>query len=132
MNCCTLPAGTDGFTGVTAMETRRGAVTVSGVEPETFPCLAEIVVLPCVEVEAKPDALIVATVVFEDAQVTLPVIFCIEPSEYVPVAVNCWPFPAGTDGLAGVTAMDFSIGAVTVSVVEFDTAPCVAEIVVVP
>jgi hypothetical protein len=34
------------------------------------------------------------------------------------VAVNCWVFPAAREGLAGVTAIDTSTGAVTVSVVE--------------
>ncbi len=81
MNCCALPAGTEEFNGVTAMDTRTGTVTVNVVEPETFPCLAEIVVLPCVEVEAKPDPLMVATAVFEEPQVTLLVMFCIEPLE---------------------------------------------------
>ena len=47
----------------------------------------------------------------------------------MPVAVNCWVFPAGTDGLAGVTAMETSVGAVTVRVVDPEMLPEVAEIV---
>ena len=55
---------------------------------------------------ASPAAVIVATEVVADAQVTWLVRFCVELSEKVPVAVNCWVFPLGTLGLAGVTAID--------------------------
>jgi hypothetical protein len=34
------------------------------------------------------------------------VILWLVPSEYVPVAANCWVAPTGTLGLAGVTAME--------------------------
>jgi hypothetical protein len=54
------------------------------------------------------------------------------PSEYVPVAVNCWVVPTGTDALAGVTVIETKTGPDTVSEVEELIAPDVAEIVVVP
>ena len=43
--------------------------------------------------------------------------------------MNCRVFPAGTDGLAGVTAMETSLAAVTVRVVDPEILPEVAEIV---
>ena len=55
-----------------------------------------------------------------------------EPSLNVPVAVNCCVAPLVIDGFAGVTAIDCSVAAVTVSTVEPLTAPNVALIVEVP
>ena len=55
----------------------------------------------------QPGAVMVATVVSDDAQVTWLVRSSVELSEKVPVAVNCSVSPAGTLGLAGVTAIDW-------------------------
>ena len=132
MNCCVLPAATDGFTGVTAMDTNVAAVTVSVVLPTMPPLVAEIVLVPAFSADARPALVIVAVVSVPDAHVTLPVKFCVELSLYVPVAVNCCVLPAATDGSAGVTAMDTSVAAVTVSVVLPTMLPLVAEIVLVP
>jgi hypothetical protein len=44
--------------------------------------------------------------------------FCVELSEKVPVAVNCSVAPFAIEGFAGVTAIDTSVAAVTVRVVE--------------
>src|SRR5271167_5013755 len=96
------------------------------------PLVALIVVLPAFNADANPPLLMVAVVVLEDAHVTLAVRFCVELSLYVPVAVNCCVLPAATDGFTGVTAMDTSVAAVTVSVVLPTTLPLVAEIVVLP
>jgi len=114
------------------MDTSVAAVTVNVVLPETLPLVALIVVLPTLSAEARPPPLIVAVVVLDDAHVTLAVRFCVELSEYVPVAVNCCVLPATTDGFAGVTAMDTSVAAVTVKLVFPDTLPLVALIVVDP
>ncbi len=62
--------------------------------------------------------MIVATEDVAEAQVTWLVKFCVELSEYVPVAVNCSVKPFATPGLAGVTAIDSSAAAVTVSSVD--------------
>ena len=132
MNCCVPPAATDGFTGVTAIDTSVAAVTVSVVDPLTLPLVALIVVVPAFSALAKPVALTVAVVVLEDAHVAVVVRFCVVPSLYVPVAVNCCVPPAATDGFTGVTAIDTSVAAVTVSVVDPLTLPLVALIVVVP
>jgi hypothetical protein len=132
VNCFVLPATTDGFTGVTAIETSVAALTVSVVEPETLPEVALIVVVPACNAEARPVGLIVPVVVFVEDHVTVLVRFCVLLSEYVAVAVNCCVVPGATDGLAGVTAIETSVAAVTVRVVELVTLAEVALIVVVP
>jgi hypothetical protein len=78
---------------------------------------------------------IVANSVFDEAHVTLLVIFLVELSLYFPVAVNCTVFPIPMLGEAGVTAIDLrvKVAAVTVSgLFGLTTLPCVAEISVVP
>ena len=47
-------------------------------------------------------------------------------SEKVPVAVNCWVRPLAIAGLAGVTAIDCRVAAVTVRTVEPVTPESVA------
>ena len=59
--------------------------------------------------------------------------FAVVVSEYVPVAVNCCVVPFATVGFTGVTAIDCSVAAVTVSTELFDvTPPCPALMFVVP
>jgi hypothetical protein len=53
-------------------------------------------------------------------------------SEYVPVAVNCCVLSTKIDGDCGVTAIETSVGAVTVRVAVPLTEPEVAVIVAVP
>jgi hypothetical protein len=81
VNCCVFPTPTDGFTGVTAIETSVAAVTVSVVDPFTVPEVAEIVEVPAFKPEARPPALMVAVAVVDEAQVTLLVKFCVLLSE---------------------------------------------------
>ena len=59
---------------------------------------------------AIPAALIVATVVVAEAQVTWLVRSCVDASEKVPVAVNCCVSPLATLGLAGVRAIEARAG----------------------
>jgi hypothetical protein len=60
----------------------KGALcTVSVVFPITPDCCPVIVVLPADAPVARPLALMVATAVFEELQVTWLVIFCVLPSE---------------------------------------------------
>jgi len=68
--------------------------------------VASIVVLPPARPAAKPAVVIVATEVLVEVQVTEVVRFCVLPSLYIPMAVNCCPVPAGMEGLAGVTEID--------------------------
>ena len=75
-----VPFGIDGFAGVTAIDTRAAGPTVSVVLPVTAPTVALICALPCAGPLARPPAVMVATAVFDDAQVAAPVTTCIDPS----------------------------------------------------
>jgi hypothetical protein len=90
--------------------------------------------VPAATPVANPLAVIVTTPVVCEVHVTEPVKFCVELSENVPVAVNCSVALFAIEGLAGVTAIDTSVGAVvvTVRVVEPLTAPETACIWLVP
>src|ERR1700740_338054 len=111
-----------GDAGVTAIDfnVTTAAVTVSGsFGLTTLPCVAVICVVPAATPVANPVAPpIVAKPVFDDFHVTLVVMFFVELSLYVPVAVNCCVLPATIEGDAGVTAMDCSVtpAAFTVSI----------------
>jgi hypothetical protein len=122
----------DGLAGVTAMDCSVAVVTVNTVEPLTDPRVALIELVPVDTPVAKPPAVIVATEGVAEAHVTLPVRFCVELSLYVPVAVNCCVVPLAIDGLAGVTAIDCSVAAVTVNTVEPLTPVKVALMGLVP
>ena len=50
----------------------------------------------------------------------------------MPVAVNCCAVPRGMLALAGASVIESKAGPETVSVVEFEIEPEVAEMVVVP
>jgi len=132
VNCCVEPLVIDGFAGVTAIDCSVAAVTVSTVEPEIDDDVAVIVEFPTPAPVARPAALIVAIEVVPELQVTLEVRFCVVPSLNVPVAVNCCVAPLVIDGFAGVTAIDCSVAAVTVSTVEPEIDDDVALIVEVP
>jgi hypothetical protein len=132
VNCCVAPLVIDGFAGVTAIDCNVAAVTVRVVEPLIAPDVALIVEVPTPAPLASPEALIVAVVVVPEDQVTLDVRFCVEPSLNVPVAVNCCVAPLAIDGFAGVTAIDCSVAAVTVSKVEPEIDDDVAVIVELP
>jgi hypothetical protein len=88
--------------------------------------------VPAATPVADPPALIVATLVVCELHVTLLVKFCVELSENVPVAVNCSVALFAIDGFAGVTAIDTSVGAVTVSSVVPSTGPEAASILLIP
>src|SRR6202522_2365529 len=132
VNCCVAPLAIDGFAGVTAIDCSVAAVTVRTVEPFIPPDVALIVEVPTPAPVARPAALMVAVVVVPELHVTVLVRFCVVPSLNVPVAVNCCVAPLAIDGFAGVTAIDCSVAAVTVRVVEPLIAPDVALMVEVP
>jgi len=117
VNCCVKPFAMLGFAGVTAMETSEAPVTVNVVDPEMPLIDAVIVVEPAPTAVASPmvlpAALMVATLVVPDVQVTEDVMSCFELSEYTAVAVNCWCVPCTMLGAAGVTPMVVSVGGVT-------------------
>ena len=114
------------------METRTGAVTVSVVEPEMSPSVAEMVEVPSPVPVARPPAVTVALPGVPEAQVTVEVRFSVVLSEKVPVAVNCWVSPLATDGSAGITDMETRLAEVIVNVVEPEMSPSVAVIEEVP
>src|SRR5437879_4463427 len=101
-----------------------------------LPSVAVISVVPTATPVASPvEPTIVANDGLDEAQVTLLVILFVELSLYVPVAANCMVFPTTTLGDAGVTAIDFRVTAVAVTVSEsfgLTILPCVAVICVVP
>ena len=103
---------------------------------ETLPDIAVILVVPALTPLASPfepaALLMVATAVLVELQVTVVVRFCVELSEYVPVAVNCWVAVAAMLGFAGVTDRDTSVAGVIVSVAVPETVPEAAVIVVGP
>jgi hypothetical protein len=132
VNCSVLPFAIEGFAGVTAIDTSVAAVTVRVVEPVMPTETALIVLVPVPTAVANPPAAIVATVVVTELQVAVPVKFCVELSEKVPVAVNCCVVPFAIEGFAGVTAIDTSVAAVTVRVVEPVMPADVASILLVP
>lgn len=82
MNCCVDPTAKLGLAGVTAMELRvfDEAVTVRVVDPLTPVRVAEMVVVPAAAPVARPEALMVAVAVLEDAQVAVVVTLVVEPS----------------------------------------------------
>ena len=95
--------------------------------PEMLPCVAMMVdvVFGVTPVARPPDVIVAPT---EALQVTLLVMFCVLPSVYVPVAVNCCvPFGA-TDADEGVTAID-TRGLVTVSDAVPEIVPEIAVMV---
>jgi len=113
---------------VIEIETRTAGVTVSAADPLIVPKLAVTVALPCVTPVARPSALIVAMEVAEDNHVHVLVRFCVLPSLYVPVAVNCWASPAGTDTVEGINEIETNTGE-TVSVADPFT-PSIAAVMV--
>jgi hypothetical protein len=136
VNCCVVPAAIVGVTGVTANVTNAAGVTVSVVVPLTEPALAVIWAVPAPVLLANPavppPVLIVPTPGVSELHSTVPVMFCVLPSVYVPVAVNCSVVPSAITGIAGVTATDTSTAGVTVNVVEPLIPTDVAVTVVLP
>ena len=98
--------------------------------------VAVIVVVPAATGVALPllpaVLLIVATDGTDELQVADVVRSCVVLSENVPAALNCSVVPRPMLGLAGRTAIDTSVAAVTVRVVEPEMSPDKAMIVVVP
>jgi len=65
------------FTGVTAMETRAGPVTVREVAPVIAPDVAVMVVLPAATAVASPPVLMVAVPTEDEVHVAVLVRFCV-------------------------------------------------------
>jgi len=93
VNCCVDPVGKEEVRGVMEIEINVAGDTVNTVDPDMLPDVAVIVVEPAATGVASPfepvALLMDATDVDDELQVTVVVRFCVEPLEYVPVAVNC-------------------------------------------
>jgi hypothetical protein len=111
--------------GLTFIETNVSAETVSPVCPEVLPKLAMIVVVPAEMPDAWPlveaELPTVAASGFSEVQVTCSVMFWLEPSEKLPIAVKESVNPAGRTAFAGVTTIPVSAAVVTVIVVPPET-----------
>jgi hypothetical protein len=136
VNCWVVPSAMLGLDGVIARDTSVAGVTASVALADMLPDVAVIVVEPTATGVVSPFEpavlLMAATDVADELQVTVVVRFCVDPSEYVPVAVNCWVVPSAMLGLDGVITRDTSVAGVTVSVALADMLPDVAVIVVEP
>lgn len=98
------------------------------IEPE----FAVMVTVPRLRPVSRPLTVIDATVLLEELQFTVLVMFCVVPSENVPVAVNCCKSPKEIEALTGVTAIELKLALVTVRVALEEILPEVAVMVQVP
>lgn len=89
------------------------SVTPGEVTP---PSVAVIVVVPAASPVATPAELIVAIEGLEEFQVTFDDRLCVDWLAKTPVAVKIWVFPVEIAATDGVTVIDISGAAVTVSV----------------
>jgi hypothetical protein len=84
VNCCDKPRASVALEGVITIEVAYAAVTVMDAAPDTVPDVAVMLAVPAASARAKPlvgeVSLTVATNVFEEAQVTALVRFCVLPS----------------------------------------------------
>ena len=80
MNCCVVPSAIDGVAGLTEIEMRCAGTTVKVIVSVNEPAVAVIVVEPAATVVAKPELLMVATVVEDEFQVTPLARSALEPS----------------------------------------------------
>lgn len=129
MNCCVKPRAIDTLDGEIEIE-EMDAVTVRLVLPETPELVALIVAVPGPTALASPEDWMVATLVLLELQVTDDVILAVLPSLYEPVAVYWTLVPAGALVFKGVTAIDCSVIANTVSEVDAVGAPVKAALIV--
>jgi hypothetical protein len=96
--------------------------------------LAEAVMVakPAARAVARPLLVIVAVPVPDEVQVTCVVMFWVDPSEYVPAAVNGCVVPTTMLAVAGATAREERMAAVTVRVVFPEILPDVAVMMAEP
>jgi hypothetical protein len=131
-SCCTPPAGRVTIAGVTCTLTTVAVVTVMAAVPLIDPACAVMVVAPTPTLVAKPEALMVATELLLDDQVTDVVRSSVDPSESVPIARYCCDVPSARVAVAGVTASETRVAGLTVSVAMPETPSYAAEIKVLP
>lgn len=118
--------------GLTEIEVKCAATTVSVDVSDKAPNVAVIVVWPAATVVTKPAVLTVATDAEDELQVTPLLRSELEPSLYVAVATYCWLIPIPSVCPTGVTEIETMVGAVTVRVVVPETPLKLAWILVEP
>lgn len=99
--------------GVIPIETSAAALTVSDAFAEIVPEVAVIVAFPIPIVLVSPPTT-VAMLMLEELHVTVELVFCVVPSVYVPVAVNCSCSPFASVTLTGVMPSETSAAGFTV------------------
>lgn len=132
VNFSKVPCSIRGLLGLMVMLTSLALETLRFVTPTTEPTVALITVVPVARLVASPWLLMVAAAGVEEPQSTLAVMSCVVLSLNVPVAVNWRVVPMLMLELAGVTAIDCSVAAVTLRETVPLTAPEVAEMVTLP
>jgi hypothetical protein len=75
VNCCVAPLVIEEFAGVTAIDCKVAAVTVSPVDPTMDEEVAEMVDVPTAVPVARPVAVIVALAGFDEVHVAVLVKF---------------------------------------------------------
>jgi hypothetical protein len=116
--------------GVTEIESRVGAATVSTADPAAFRKVAVIRALPSATESARPDPLTTATAGFSELHATNCVKSWVSSFANTPCAVNCLLFPWTTVLLEGVIRRDATSADVRAVVA---VSPLnVADIIVVP
>ena|SRR5712692_10047624 len=103
------------------METSAGTETLVVpviTEPMKPLPAAVMVAAPALDAETNPEPFTKATALLLELHETAPVMFCMMPLVYVPVAVSCRLVPGWTVGFTGVTAIEVSAGGATVNSVD--------------
>jgi hypothetical protein len=131
VNCFVVPTAVAEFAGVTAIDIRVAAVTVSDALPLTVPDVAVMEVAPVPTLVANPLGFTVATDSDEEDQLT-DGSSCVLPSSKLPTALNCSVVPAAMDWTAGLTEIDVKCAGTTVKVVLSVSPATVAVMVVDP
>lgn len=106
VNCCEVPSAIDALRGVTEIAVKTA--DVNEVVPVTVPKDAVMTVEPVVAVAAlaRPLPVMVATVVFDELQVTKEVRSCVDPFKRVPDAESWAVVPPAMVGSPGDNARD--------------------------
>jgi hypothetical protein len=91
-----------------------------------------IVAVPLPALAASPTELTVATSMFVEAHCACPLMFSVDPSLKVPIAVNCCVDPKAMLVAPGVTLIETNVALLTVSVAVPTCPANSAEITVLP
>jgi hypothetical protein len=118
-----VPFAIEELGGVVVIDFSVAAVTVTAAAADTPPRVAVIVALPTPIALTRPSLLTVVIAFEDEVQIAKAVRSWVVPSEKLPVAVTCTVVPLAIEEPGGVTVIDVSVAAVTVTVVAPDTPP---------